>query len=248
MGRTDILSQALQKKSQDIVNAIKLVSATKKSLIDFRNDGWDSLFVLFEKVKLFSKKHQIDIPDMNSLYKSTRYLPRRQDNQITIEHHYHTDLFIGTVDKQLQELDNKFNEHDMDLLTLGSSLLLKKDNEMLDIDNICLLVEKYYPANFTEQEMDQLRYQFEFFIIEMPNNPKLKAIPSIARLCTNFVETNKLQLYYLADRLIRLILTLPVSTTTTERGFSAKKIFKNRLRNKMSDDFLASNLVMYIEK
>ena len=39
------------------------------------------------------------------------------------------------------------------------------------------------------------------------------------------------------DRLICLVLTLPVSTATTERAFSAMKLLKTRLRNKMKDDF-----------
>ena len=39
------------------------------------------------------------------------------------------------------------------------------------------------------------------------------------------------------DRLIRLVLTLPVSTATMERAFSAMKLLKTRLRNKMKDDF-----------
>jgi len=48
--------------------------------------------------------------------------------------------------------------------------------------------------------------------------------------------------------LIRLILTLTVSTTTTERAFSAMKIVKTRLRNRMEDDFLANYLIVYIVK
>jgi len=48
--------------------------------------------------------------------------------------------------------------------------------------------------------------------------------------------------------LIRLILTLPVSTTTTERVISAIKIVKTRLRNRMEDDFLVNYLIVYIEK
>ncbi|XP_016185695.1 uncharacterized protein LOC107627370 [Arachis ipaensis] len=39
-----------------------------------------------------------------------------------------------------------------------------------------------------------------------------------------------------------------VSTTTIERAFSAMKIVKTRLRSKMADEFLANNLVIYIEK
>ena len=48
--------------------------------------------------------------------------------------------------------------------------------------------------------------------------------------------------------MIRLILTLTVSTTTTERAFSAMKIVKTRLRNRMEDDFLANYLIVYIVK
>ena len=44
------------------------------------------------------------------------------------------------------------------------------------------------------------------------------------------------------------MLTLPVSIATTERAFSAMKHVKTRLHNRMEDEFLADNLVVYIEK
>ena len=50
------------------------------------------------------------------------------------------------------------------------------------------------------------------------------------------------------DRLIRLVLTLPVSTATTERAFSALKLLKIRLRNRMEDELLADNMIVYIKK
>ncbi|KAL4377597.1 hypothetical protein GQ457_02G033480 [Hibiscus cannabinus] len=57
-------------------------------------------------------------------------------------------------------------------------------------------------------------------------------------------ENGKSFSYPLVDRLIRLILTLPVSTTTTERAFSAMKIVKTSLRNKMEDEFLSDYLIV----
>ena len=54
-------------------------------------------------------------------------------------------------------------------------------------------------------------------------------------------------MYPLIDKLIRLALTLPVSTVTTERAFFVMKIVKTRLSNRMEDDFLASYLITYIE-
>ena len=50
------------------------------------------------------------------------------------------------------------------------------------------------------------------------------------------------------DRLIRLVLTLPISTATTERAFSAMKLLKTRLRNRMEDEFLVDNMIVNIEK
>ncbi|KAK8293064.1 hypothetical protein V6Z12_D06G165100 [Gossypium hirsutum] len=62
------------------------------------------------------------------------------------------------------------------------------------------------------------------------------------------VDSGKSTMYPLVDRLIRLILTLSVSTTSSKRAFSAMKIVKTQLRSKMEDDFLRSSLVVYIEK
>jgi len=45
-------------------------------------------------------------------------------------------------------------------------------------------------------------------------------------LCQSLARTGKPKTFYLIDRLIRLILTLLVSTATTERSFSAMKLSK----------------------
>ena len=44
------------------------------------------------------------------------------------------------------------------------------------------------------------------------------------------------------------MLTLPVSTTTIERVFSAMKIVKTRLHSKVEVEFFANSLITYIEK
>jgi len=61
---------------------------------------------------------------------------------------------------------------------------------------------------------------------------------------SGLVETEKSTIYPLVDRLIRIILTLLVSTATAEQTFSAMKIVKTRLCNRMEDDFLANYLIV----
>jgi hypothetical protein len=48
--------------------------------------------------------------------------------------------------------------------------------------------------------------------------------------------------------LLCLVLLLTVTTETVERSFSAMKIVKDRLRNRMIDQWLYDLLVIYIEK
>jgi hypothetical protein len=62
------------------------------------------------------------------------------------------------------------------------------------------------------------------------------------RRIDSFFEKKEKNIYPLVDRLIRFIMTLPVSTATTERAFSAMKIVKISLRNRIENDFLASYL------
>jgi hypothetical protein len=81
----------------------------------------------------------------------------------------------------------------------------------------------------------------------MLNHVKLQRLSSVAELCRGLIEVEKLDTYYLIDILIRLVLTLPVSTGTTKRAFLAIKIVKTRLCNKMEDEFLENNLIVYIE-
>jgi hypothetical protein len=44
------------------------------------------------------------------------------------------------------------------------------------------------------------------------------------------------------------VLTLPVSTATSKRAFSAINIVKTRLRNKIKDGFVTDSLMVYIER
>jgi flagellar biosynthesis/type III secretory pathway protein FliH len=64
VGITDVLCQSLQQKSQDIL---------KKLIQKLRDDDWDKFL---KNVVSFSKKFEIDIPDL-----SARYIEGRGCNQ-----------------------------------------------------------------------------------------------------------------------------------------------------------------------
>uniref|UniRef100_A0A2N9GBL8 HAT C-terminal dimerisation domain-containing protein n=1 Tax=Fagus sylvatica TaxID=28930 RepID=A0A2N9GBL8_FAGSY len=79
-------------------------------------------------------------------------------------------------------------------------------------------------------------------------NIEFSKLEGICDLAQKMVETKKNVVYPLVYLLVTLALTLPVATATVERAFSAMKIVKNRLRSRMSDQWMNDSLIVYIEK
>uniref|UniRef100_A0A2N9HSU8 DUF4371 domain-containing protein n=1 Tax=Fagus sylvatica TaxID=28930 RepID=A0A2N9HSU8_FAGSY len=208
---TDCLCQVLQRKSQDIINDLDLVSVTKCNLQKLRQDGWDAFI---GDVTSFCISNKIDMPDMSAHYKE----------------------------------DNRFTERTTRLLVLSSALNPVDGFKSFKIDDICSLASEFYPGDFTQVEIGNLRRQLKLYEHDVFHNSKFQNLTSLSELCRRLVETGKVSIYFLIDRLVRLVLTLPVSTATTERAFSAMKLVKTTLRNKMEDGFLADCLVIYIER
>ncbi|PWA71855.1 Dimer domain-containing protein [Artemisia annua] len=154
---------------------------------------------------------------------------------------------VEGIDDEIQESKRQKGSTSEPEIWLKNIILRTLLSRRFD-DHIVLLVEKYYPTDFTEQERNQLRCQLETFQVERIKNAKLSEVATLSDLCQTLMETGKNSMYDLVERVCRLLLTLPVLTATIERGFSAMKIFKNRLRNKMSDQNLANSMVIYIEK
>ncbi|CAJ2631159.1 uncharacterized protein LOC123910597 [Trifolium pratense] len=242
MGITDKLCQALQQKSQDILNAMCLVSSTKTLIQKLRDFGWDSHF---EKVKSFCNTLKIPIPDMSASF-ADLIRSRRQMDSVTVEHHYRVDLFNAIIDYQLKELNNRFSEQTTELLVLSAALNPNDAFKSYNADDIYNLVEKFYPSDFSTQEKTQLEYELQHDEFDVLKDVNFQMLSTVGELCQKLVKSGKSNSYPLIDRMLRLVLTLPVSTATTERAFSAMKIIKTRLRN-MEDDFLKDYMIVYIE-
>ena len=91
------MSQALQRKDQDIVNAMRLVQLSKQRLQLMRDSGWSSLL---NEVTSFCGKNCIDVPSMDDMYIALRR-SRRKAQQMTNSHHFQVELFYAIIDMQL---------------------------------------------------------------------------------------------------------------------------------------------------
>ena len=55
------------------------------------------------------------------------------------------------MDYQLMELDSRFNEGTVELLTLSLTLDPSDSFKSFNIDDICNLAKMFYPQDFTDQ-------------------------------------------------------------------------------------------------
>ncbi|XP_016192247.1 zinc finger MYM-type protein 1-like [Arachis ipaensis] len=230
-GVTNELSQALQRSDQDIINAMTLVKVSKQRLQSIRDDGWSSLL---NEVSLFCDSYNILVPNMNDIF-VTQGRSRRKIQKVSNLHHFQVELFYQVVDRQRQELNNRFTGVNTELLLCIACLNPSDSFFAFDKEKLLRLAE-FYPHEFSSTQLLALDSQLENFILDMRLDDQFSNINGISGLSQKLVETKKHVVYPLVFLLLKLALILHVATTSVERTFSAMNIIKSRLRNRMGNE------------
>ncbi|XP_057793165.1 uncharacterized protein LOC131009774 [Salvia miltiorrhiza] len=179
------------------------------------------------------------------------YIPqgrsKRFAQQVSYLHHFRADVFIEVIDLLLQELDNRFDEVNMELLICMASLYPKDGFSSYDKEKV-LKLATFYPSEFSSIDLLTLECQLAIFMEDMRRDNEFQNLDDISSLSMKLVETKRHMTYPLVFLLIKLILILPVATASVERVFSGMTYVKNKLRNSMGDQVLNDCLVTFIEK
>jgi len=141
---TNEFSQALQRKDQDIENAMSLLKTSKERFNMMRENDWESLL---EEVSSFCIKHDIGILNMDDDY-MLRGHSRRKSQRITNLHHFRYELFNNIIDVQLTELDDRFIETSTKLL-LYMACLNPSDSFSAFNKEKLLRLAIFYPGEFS---------------------------------------------------------------------------------------------------
>ncbi|CAM4849388.1 unnamed protein product, partial [Rotaria magnacalcarata] len=161
--------------------------------------------------------------------------------------------YFNTIDKVLIGLDLRFQQSVFPLLCKVEKFILavangtQEEADNLNIDNI---------AEFLTDDIDIHRLQREinmipdyFSVINLENNFGIKKITKIQTICDllNVQYVGK-SMFCEYTTLIRLYLTVPVTTATAERSFSAMNRIKTYLRSSMTQQRLNHVIIPHIHK
>ncbi|CAN1750396.1 Zinc finger MYM-type protein 1 [Linum perenne] len=174
---TNALSIALQNKDQDIVNAIHLVNVSKRRLQELRDSGWDTLFQ--ETIK-FCIEESIEVPNSNDIY-VRRGKSKRIRERVTCLHHFRVEVFYTVIDMKLQEINNRFDEVNCQLLL--SMVCLNPHDSFVAFDKEKLMhLATFYPNEFPPSLMKFLGYQLNSYICDLPFDNRFKDLKGVDEL------------------------------------------------------------------
>ncbi|XP_047084564.1 zinc finger MYM-type protein 1-like [Lolium rigidum] len=241
---TNDVSLLLQKKDQNIVQAISLVTDVRTLLVNWRDHGWDSLL---EDVKSFCIENEIIIPSMDTMVTKWGRTRKGGKHAVSTDHFYRVDTFYVAIDSIITEFDHRFNEASSEVIQNFSCLDPRDSFARFNVSKLTRLTE-IYRDDFSDYERDHIEDSLKLFLVHMKRVEDFRVCIDIASLAKKMVELERHIMFPTVYRLIELAMLLPVGTATVERAFSAMKIIKTELRNKMSDGWLNDLMVCYIER
>ena len=131
---TNELSFLLQRKDQNIVEAMSLVVDVKTRLSNLRSEGYEPLL---EEAKAFCQKNDILIPNMEDSVPRFGRSRKGGKNNITQDHYFRVDIFYATIDSITTEFDHRFNEVSTELLTCFACLDPRESFSKFDVNKAC---------------------------------------------------------------------------------------------------------------
>jgi len=123
---------------------------------------------------------------------------------------FKADMFLGVIDRQLQELNNRFDEVNIELLRCMSAFNPANSFSGFDIEKLVKLAG-FYPHDFDLKEINQLRFQLRHYIARVRNDENFRNLRSLSELSMMIVR-DLVSPYGIVYQLLKLVLVLPVAT------------------------------------
>ena len=236
MALTVGLSRSLQEVNKDLVDAVSAVGFVKDSIKEWRSDDsvWtDERFGPWINSKKLAESAEISItmPRIVGQQRNRNNIPASNPCE-----YFKRTVWYPYLDTAYASLESRFSEHQ--LLVLKMCAFIPSECSKFEWEDVEDTV-RMYNAVLDYEDVEEVHNEFTQWKVLCG---KLEKPPSTALEALDIVPTR----FPCIKKLIWIFCTLPVTTCTAERGFSAMKILKNYLRNRMLDERLTGLALMYI--
>ncbi len=236
------MSETLQKDDLDIISACKIAETTLNALKNLRisakgfNDAYD------ESVKI-ATANSIPTPEATETDKK-RKRRRTQDNtDDDLNNQRYQLIFNSILDAFIEEIDKKFDKSSMGPIQCIYNIIMSDCKPVYCIAEELAIYNDI--VNFAELDTElNLWYQYKKDHLQADAS-KQTQFRDIAEF---FVQSNLTTSFKCIFKLMKIYLSIPVSSAEAERSFSTLKRIKTWLRTSMQQNRLTSLAVLNIER
>ncbi|XP_050062925.1 52 kDa repressor of the inhibitor of the protein kinase-like [Aphis gossypii] len=217
------LCKQLQKERIDLKEAVDLTKDIVSELKSMRSECDNEFNKIFLQAKAMAVKIDIELTIKRLNKRQTNRANPLSDQKMDAETYYKITVFIPYVDYFITKLENRFLAHS-DIFK-GFESLFSSNTILTEVEETSFmkLVEFYQPD---VENLDILLVELKLWrrkLSRSSNNVPKSAIQALIECDANIFPNIFI--------IIKILCTLPVSTTTPERMFSSLKRIKTYLRN-----------------
>ena len=244
--KTNILSKYIQNHDVSVHEVVDVANRIIKSVADFRNEH--EFKKLWSEALTFCESHSFEGPTVQR----KRNVPQKLGGgDVHPDYDSPQDFYLRTfyyplLDTLSESIKSCFEKNQLTLLCHMETLLtasMKNNSVCSDlIKEACSAVSEAFGI-----ESDTLSAEIDVFSRKEPEETDRKLI---SKLVLQFKSENihNQNVFPNLFKLLKLFLTVPVSTASAERSFSVLKRVKNYLRNSMLQERLSHLAMLAIEK
>ncbi|WOG95842.1 hypothetical protein DCAR_0415171 [Daucus carota subsp. sativus] len=178
-------------------------------------DGWESFL---QEVTSFCESHNVVVVDMSSSFVDPRRVLRKSE-VLTNLHHYRNDMFIDILERQVQELNDRFDEIGTELLFGMSCLDPQNSFSAFDKERLVNFA-RLYPSEFSPVHIMELEWTLPTYFQDVTHDERFVGLDGIAELDRKMVETRKHLIHPLVNISLDLfILSAPIPFLISFRVF-----------------------------
>ena len=247
LDKSNMLSRYLQTEGLDMFAASTLITSTQKDFAKLRTN--DAYTEIIKQSKDFCSKYpELEI---ESSFPGVRQKKRKrmageiQEDTIITDpcERFRVKLYFPTIDLINQQMKDRF----VDFLGVVSKYSCLEPSHFKDDDSDANLSEL---ASFYHADVDSVEIKTEYTCLRNLYSELLTSMetpPTNVQSLLNFLIKNKVsQSMPNMCTLIKMYLSIPVSSVAAERSFSRMKLIKACLRNTMLDTRLSGLAVISI--
>ena len=223
--KTHMLSKFLQMPNNNIVQALELCDVTILDLNTMKNNYIEIL----ESVKKICEEEYIDTV-LEPISK------KRKNYSLEVETNAdkYKKSFNHIIDVYISELQIRFSKNEFkSIIAMYNLIMLKNEKEHAEYNyNDLIKYEKLVDLERLKTENSNfINYKIKF------DNLNWKDLNNVIK---NFVDNDLKCFYQEIFKLLKIYLTIPISSAEAERAFSVLKLLKTWLRTAMEDDRLSA--------